>query len=145
MRTIRHIMVATDGSEAADRAVDVAAAITKAIDGELSILTVGEHISGDELRRLARAEGDIGDALESLSNRILKQANDRARRLGVSATKVQVAWGDPAEAIIQAVQREQIDAIAVGRRGRGQLARLLLGSVSQKVTNLAPCIVIVVP
>ena len=35
MRTIRHIMVATDGSEAADRAVDVAAAITKAIDGEL--------------------------------------------------------------------------------------------------------------
>src|ERR1035437_8933818 len=30
------------------------------------------------------SEGDIGDALESLSNRILKQANDRARRLSVS-------------------------------------------------------------
>jgi nucleotide-binding universal stress UspA family protein len=145
MRTIRHIMVATDDSEAADRAIDVAAAIIKAVGGELSILTVGEQLSRDEQRRLARSEGDIGDALESLSNRILKQANDRARRLGVSPTKVQVAWGDPAEAIIQAVQRGQIDAIAVGRRGRGKLARLLLGSVSQKVTSLAPCIVIVVP
>jgi nucleotide-binding universal stress UspA family protein len=145
MRTIRHLMVATDGSEAADRAVDVAAAIIKAVDGKLSILTVGESLSGDELRRLARAEGDIGDALEALSNQILKQASDRARRVGVSPTKVQVAWGDPTEAIIRAVRREQIDAIAVGRRGRGKLARLLLGSVSQKVAALAPCIVIVVP
>ena len=84
MRTIQHIMVATDGSEAADRVLDVAAAIIKAVGGELSILTVGEQPSGDELRRLARSEGDIGDALESLSNRILKQANDRARRLSVS-------------------------------------------------------------
>ena len=84
MRTIQHIMLATDGAEAADRALDVAAPIIKAIGGELSILTVGEQPSGDELRRLVRSEGDIGDALESLSNRILKQANDRARRLGGS-------------------------------------------------------------
>jgi nucleotide-binding universal stress UspA family protein len=53
MRTMRHIMVATVGSEAADRTLDVAAAIIKAVGGELSILTVGEQPSGDELRRLA--------------------------------------------------------------------------------------------
>ena len=53
MRTIRHIMVATVCSEAADRTLDVAAMIIKAVDGELSILTVGEQPSGDELRRLA--------------------------------------------------------------------------------------------
>jgi nucleotide-binding universal stress UspA family protein len=35
-------MVVTDGSEAADRVLDVAAAIIKAVSGELSILTVGE-------------------------------------------------------------------------------------------------------
>jgi nucleotide-binding universal stress UspA family protein len=46
-------MVATVGSEAADRTLDVAAAITKAVGGELSFLTVGEQPSGDELRRLA--------------------------------------------------------------------------------------------
>jgi nucleotide-binding universal stress UspA family protein len=33
----------------------------------------------------------------------------------------------------------------VGRRGRGQLAGLLLGSVSQKIASLAPCTVVIVP
>jgi len=65
---MRRILVATDGSEGADRAVDVAARIAKATDGELSILNVGGTLSGEELRQLARTERDLGDALEGLSN-----------------------------------------------------------------------------
>jgi nucleotide-binding universal stress UspA family protein len=38
-----------------------------------------------------------------------------------------------------------VEMLVVGRRGRRQLAGLLLGSVSQKLVTLAPCIVIVVP
>ncbi len=142
---MRHIMVATDGSQGADRAVDVAADFAKTLGGELSILTVGGNLSGDEMRQIARAERDLGDALDAISNQILMQSKERARRIGVSTVKVEVAWGDPAEAIIETARREQVDAIVVGRRGRGQLAGLLLGSVSQKVASLAPCIVIVVP
>ncbi len=142
---MRHIMVVTDGSQGADRAVDVAADFAKTLGGELSILTVGGNLSGDEMRQIARAERDLGDALDAISNQILMQSKERARRIGVSTVKVEVAWGDPAEAIIETARREQVDAIVVGRRGRGQLAGLLLGSVSQKVASLAPCIVIVVP
>jgi nucleotide-binding universal stress UspA family protein len=80
-----------------------------------------------------------------ISNQILRRVQERAQRLGVSTVKTHIAWGDPAEAIIAAVHRETVDAVVVGRRGRGQLAGLLLGSVSQKVVTLAPCIVIVVP
>ena len=142
---MRHIMVVTDGSQGADRAVDVAADFAKTLGGELSILTVGGNLSGDEMRQIARAERDLGDALDAISNQILMQSKERARRIGVSTVKVEVAWGDPAEAIIETARREQVNAIVVGRRGRGQLAGLLLGSVSQKVASLAPCIVIVVP
>jgi nucleotide-binding universal stress UspA family protein len=145
VQIVPHIMVATDGSQGADRAVDVGADFAKTLGGELSILTVGGNLSGDEMRQIARAERDLGDALDAISNQILMQSKERARRIGVSTVKVEVAWGDPAEAIIETARREQVNAIVVGRRGRGQLAGLLLGSVSQKVASLAPCIVIVVP
>jgi len=57
---MRHIMVATDGSEGADRAIDVAAELAKAFGGELLIVTVGGNVSGEELRQLERARGNIG-------------------------------------------------------------------------------------
>jgi nucleotide-binding universal stress UspA family protein len=142
---MRRIMVATDGSEGADRAVDVAARIAKATGDELSILHVGGTLSGEELRQLARTERDLGDALEGLSNQILARAKERAQRIGLSRVMTHAAWGDAAEAIIEAAQREHADAVVVGRRGRGRLAGLLLGSVSQKVASLAPCVVMVVP
>jgi len=145
VQLVPHIMVATDGSQGADRALDVAAQLAKTLGGELSIPTVGGNLSGDEMRPLAGAERDLGDALDAISNQILLQSKERARQIGAPTIKVEVAWGDPAEGIIETARREQEDAIVVGRRGRGQLAGLLLGSVSQKVASLAPCIVIVVP
>jgi len=142
---MRHIMVATDGSEGADRAVDAAATLARAVDGRLTILTAGGNLSAEELRQLARAEGDVGAAVEAISNNILAQAKERAQRLGDLPCKLRLAWGDPADAILRAIRREHVDAIVIGRRGRGRLTGLLLGSVSQKIASLAPCIVVVVP
>ncbi len=142
---MQRIIVATDGSEGADRAVDVAARIAKAVGGDLSILNVGGPLSSEEMRHLVRAERDLGDALEALSDQTLSRAKERAHGAGLTKATTRIAWGDVAEAIIEAARREQADAVVVGRRGRGRLAGLLLGSVSQKVASLAPCVVIVVP
>jgi nucleotide-binding universal stress UspA family protein len=57
--------------------------------------------------------------------------------VGVSQVAAHEGWGDPAETIIETARRENADAIVMGRRGRGRLAGLLLGSVSQKVASLA--------
>ncbi len=142
---MQRIIVAADGSPGANRAVDAAAKLTKALGAELNILTVGDNISGEELRRLASIGGDVSEALESASNKILERAKKRALRFGVAARKLQCGWGDPAETIIGAARREKADMLVVGRRGRGRLSGLLLGSVSQKLASLAPCTVIVVP
>ena len=142
---MQRIMVATDGSPGANRAVDCAANIAKSLSADLLILTVGGNVSGAELRRLADINGDVGAMLESASEQVLERARKRALRLGVTATKLKCGWGDPAEAIIDAIQREKADILVIGRRGRGRLSGLLLGSVSQKLASLAPCTVMVVP
>jgi nucleotide-binding universal stress UspA family protein len=144
-RYMRHIIVATDGSSCADHAVDFAAALAKATGATLLVMTVGGDHSAEDVRKLARTEGSTPEALELLTNQILQQASERATRVGPPRIRVQTGWGDAAETIIETARHEHSDAIVVGRRGRGRLAGLLLGSVSQKLVTLAPCAVIVVP
>lgn len=141
---MQHILLATDGSESAGRATEVAAKLAKAMGSKLSIVTVSGEVT-EEVRQFAHAEGSVGDALEGLSSQLLHQAKGIAEKAGVSIIDVRCGWGDPTEAIIEIAQREKVDAIVVGRRGRGRLAGLILGSVSQKLVGLAPCTVVVVP
>jgi len=142
---MKRILVATDGSDGGDRAVDAAAKLAQATDAALVILTVGGSVTGAELRRLADAGGDLSRTLEARADRVLKQAAKRAKQFDVAPAALRCEWGDPAEAIIDVARREKIDAIVVGRRGGGRLSRLLMGSVSQKVASLAACTVVVVP
>ncbi len=141
---MRNIMVATDGSDSATRAVDIAAEIAKAVSGTLSIVTVGGTLSAKQQEDFTQVEGDSARPAEILARRNLDDAVQRAQQAG-TATRSLLAWGDPTQAIMESIRHENADAIVVGRRGHGQLSGLLLGSVSQKLCGLAPCIVIVVP
>ena len=141
----RRIMVATDGSAGADRAVEAAAGLAKSLNADLTIATFGGSFSADEIEQLTRAEGQVGEAVELLLNSILRLAKERAERIGAPKIHTQSGWGDAAHSIIDIASRKEVDIVVVGRRGRGQLSGLIFGSTSQKVASLAACIVVIVP
>ncbi|HLX88192.1 MAG TPA: universal stress protein, partial [Acidimicrobiales bacterium] len=67
-----------------------------------------------------------------------------ARALGVKATFL--VWeGDPVESIVAASAAERADVVVLGTHGRGRLGRLVLGSISDRVSGQADCQVVVVP
>jgi len=141
---MNNVMVATDGSDAASRALNTGVELAKAMGGTLSIVTVGNARRAKEQESFAQVEGDTADLAETFARQILSDAERQVQSSGINA-RIELLWGDPAQAIIEAADRDKVDTIVVGRRGRGRLSGLLLGSVSQKLTSLAPCAVIVVP
>ena len=78
-----HMMVATDGSGGASRAVEVAAELAKALDRDLLPVTVAECLLREEARQLSRTGVSLGDVLESLSAQTLKAREACAQRIDV--------------------------------------------------------------
>lgn len=74
-----------------------------------------------------------------------REAIESARQIlkdrGIQADFVE-AYGDPGSAIVKAA--EDGDLVVVGSRGLSRVERVLLGSVSTKVVQRAPCDVLVV-
>jgi nucleotide-binding universal stress UspA family protein len=142
---MHRIIVATDGSSAANRAIDAGAVLAKCTGADLVLLTIGGSVTGAELRDLASTAGDLSETMQAAADKILKQAQKRVHRVGVRSVTLQTGWGDPGDAIIDAVRRLKADMLVVGRRGQSRLSALFLGSVSQKLASFAPCAVMVVP
>ena len=142
------VLVATDGSESADRAVDYAAKLAKDNAAELMIVNViGGYGLPDQVFR-AFTEGQhvwLDELLKSLSAEMLTHARDRARLAGATIIQLESRPGDVAQTLIDIAQQKPADIIIVGKRGAGRIAGLLLGSVSQKLVSLSPVPVTIVP
>lgn len=84
---------------------------------------------------------DMGQVAVSFARDALENARARAVARGIDPVRSEIRVGDPSEEILKFQEETGADAIIVGSRGRGRLAGMLLGSVSQKIASLAPCTV----
>lgn len=145
---MKRILVATDGSEGGDRAVDYASGWAKTIDAELLIVNVigGYGLPDKLVRAFTRAQQVwLRETLASLSSEMLANAQEHARSIGVSVIQLESRAGEVAQTILEIAQEKNVDAIVVGKRGAGRVSGLVLGSVSQKLVSLATVPVTVVP
>jgi nucleotide-binding universal stress UspA family protein len=144
VRPIKRILTATDNSDSADRAVEVAAQLAKRTGAALIIVNVEQGYFDPNLGPRPASDG-VGDILEARSREILLRAKEQAEKIGVAQIQTVSGLGDAAAFILEVANREGVDLIVMGKRGRGRLAGLLLGSVSQHVVTLSPCSVQIVP
>lgn len=142
---MHEILVATDGSPAAAAALAEALALAAQTGDGIAVITVWRALQGDfGLAYPSTAVlADILEAERKHAETTLGNAVEKANAAGV-AIVTRLATGDPAELIC--AHAAEIDArlIAIGTRGHGSIASLLLGSVSQSVVREAPCPVLVV-
>ena len=149
---IRTILVGVDGSTAADAATDVAAALARKCSGSLILLHVVAPLPEGRLRnelnefvRMEHHELTEYEMLQNAGRDIVSKSETRVRESGLNQIESLVEVGDAAERIVNMAGARNVDVIVLGRRGRGTIAQLLLGSVSHKVIQIAKCSVMIVP
>jgi nucleotide-binding universal stress UspA family protein len=143
---IKNILVPVDGSPHAGAAVDFASDIARTYGAKVTLLhvigvTAGVHVP-PEMRESAEAENirvTTAGLLRSIAEEILNAADERARGQGVEQLEAVIEVGDPGDRIVAYAKDHGVDLIAMGGRGLGDVAGLLLGSVSHKVVHLAEC------
>lgn len=143
------ILVAIDGSAESWKAFDLACDLAGCYGARLDALhVVPESRLPEELHRYAEAEHITGSDrflyYEIVVEGLLQETKERAQGKGVESFACSSVRGRPADVILAAAENGQADMLVMGRRGTGKIKGLLLGSVSQAVTQLAPCTCITV-
>ena len=123
---VGRILVATDRSDTAERAVAFASDMAERYEAELFLLQVMLSDEG----ALAETAGDLAE-----------HARELAGERGRSSV---VVGEDPAEAIVEAARREHADVVVVGSVGMAGRKEFLLRNVPNRVSHNAPCTVVIV-
>jgi nucleotide-binding universal stress UspA family protein len=142
----RSIVVGTDGSETAEKAVDAAIELAQLSGATLELVSAYEPVSNQRLRREAReAPGDMEWMVHRRAevDATLRHALERAAAAGVTAGE-HAREGDAADAILDVAEELGADLIVVGNKGMTGAKRFLLGSVPNKVSHHAPCAVMII-
>jgi len=147
----RSIVVGTDGSESASKAVLAAAELAATQpDSVLHIVTVQKPLSptamaAGEMAAAApvAAERSWEDEIKRELDSMLGRAAETAERAGGTRIETHARFGSPAEVLCDMAGHLQADLIVVGNRGM-QGGRRFLGSVPNTVSHHAPCSVLIV-
>jgi nucleotide-binding universal stress UspA family protein len=142
----QRVLLAIDGSEAAERAVELCTSIAWPEDTRLRVATVVEPLNPIIAADWSMAVNEADDPGEieakRTANAIVEQAVRRLARSGLAADRC-VLRGRPASRIVEAAEDFSADLIVVGSRGHGTIASMILGSVSAEVADHAHCPVLV--
>jgi len=135
----KHILIATDGSELAEKGIEQGILLAKSLAGRVTVVTVSEPwtatVSADMVTAIPIEEYDASMAADA--EKILTAARAKATAAAVSCTTRHIKDRDPAEGIIEAANQDGCDLIVMASHGRKGIQRLLLGSQANRVVTMS--------
>lgn len=142
----KHLLIATDGSELAQKAVGQGFALAKAANAEVTIVTVSEpfRIAAPAEVAIFYPVEDYERAAAANASKILADASAVGAKLEVACDSVYVKDQFPAEGIVETARERGCDLIVMASHGHRGLMRLVLGSqahrvVTQSTTSVLIC------
>lgn len=145
-----NILIATDGSELAEKGVEHGLALARLCGAKVTVLTVSEPFPTFDLVSklgffqdpdvVARYTADC----KALADETLTRAQAAAEAAGVACETLYVADSAPAAGILEAAKFRASDLIVVTSHGRRGLERMVIGSQATKVLTQATVPVLVV-
>src|SRR5262245_32851680 len=136
----RHILIPTDGSELAERAVTNGLSLAKSVGAKVTVIIVQEPFDWLSIPETRASQRQVLENLakhkeqvEQHAADVLNRAADAAKQAGVPCDTMQVENPRPYEAIIAAASDRGCDLITMSSHGRGGLSAVVLGSVTNKV------------
>ena len=142
----RSIVVGTDGSDTARKAVDEAIDLAKSVGAAVCVVSAYEPVPQARLREEAKQMPEDIQWMVSPREEVdatLSDAADTVREAGLEVETF-AREGDPADAILDVAEERGADLIVVGNKGMTGARRFLLGSVPNRVSHHAPCSVLIV-
>ncbi|WP_353981549.1 universal stress protein [Salinicola endophyticus] len=146
----KSLLIPIDGSPDSHIALNVACQLAAPVQGKLHLLNVREPFPPLHQGELISVEAALKAASVETAQRegraVLDAALDTLPSFpGYNGEfDLLIEQGYPTRVIVAVAERLGVDAIVMGSRGLGQLQGLMMGSVSHKVTHLAPCRVLCV-
>ncbi len=133
----KHLLIATDGSELATKAVEQGLELAKALAAEATVVTVTEswtRLVGNEMN-MSFPIDDYEQSCAASAAKILGEAEAIAKRVGQACTTLHAKDQFPADGILGTAKARGCDLIVMASHGRRGVARLLLGSQANNVVT----------
>jgi nucleotide-binding universal stress UspA family protein len=145
----RNILIATDGSALAAKAVAHGLGLAKAVGAKVTALVVEApfnvfEVPESRMRQLPEAFAQHAEFIKRHAGEVLGNVADAAKKAGVPCDVVQVEHEQPYQAIIDTAKDKGCDAIIMASHGRSGISAVLLGSVTNKVLTHTDIPVVVV-
>lgn len=142
----KHILIATDGSELAQKAITQGLDLAKAVDAKVTIVTVTEAWGMNVPPEVAVVYPvhEYEQAAAANAKKILDDAAAAGMKLQIACQTVHVKDQYPAEGIVETASARGCDLIVMASHGHRGLMRLVLGSqahrvVTQSTTSVLIC------